>query len=385
MLNFIIWSVTPDIFSIGPLTVRWYGLMFALGFFLGQLILVRIFRAEGKPEQDVDTLTVYMVLATIIGARLGHSLFYQPEIYLKNPIEILKIWEGGLASHGAAIGIIVALFLYSNYDIKLNLGWPLIQSKKHKREGQSMLWILDRIVIVVALAGALIRVGNLMNSEIIGKPADIPFAFMFVESAESAILQDYEDYVQEVEVDKRAGQDTIIDGTVFKPISLLITFKSNTLTDEQINLFASDNLAETLGKRYREVPEHVRLLSAKPPVNVKRNADNTLTASIGAYGVPRHAAQLYEALSTFILFILLLYWWSRKKEHTAEGSLFGFFIVVLFTLRFLYEFLKENQVAFEDQIPLNMGQILSIPMVIVGLLILYRTTRKKSPERHITR
>jgi phosphatidylglycerol:prolipoprotein diacylglycerol transferase len=384
MLDFIIWSVSPEIFDIGALTVRWYGLFFALGFFFGQIILVKIFKVEGRPEQDVDTLTVYMVIATIIGARLGHTMFYQPEIYLRNPIEILKIWEGGLASHGATIGIIAALYLYSNYNIKGNLGWPLLKIKKEKRQGQSFFWILDRIVIVVALAGGLIRLGNLMNSEIIGKPADTPISFLFAESAEAAILNDHVDYVEDVDITKTAGTDTIVDRAVMKPVNLQITFKRNTLTEEQINIFASKNLRETL-RRYSEVPDHIRILSSNPATNVVRNPDNTLTASIAAYGVPRHAAQLYESLSTLALFFLLLFLWRRTKEHTPEGSLFGMFVVVLFTLRFLYEFLKENQVAFEDTIPLNMGQILSIPMVLAGIIVLIKTRKKKDKEQHLTR
>jgi prolipoprotein diacylglyceryl transferase len=163
MLEAITWDISPEIFDTKYFTIRWYGLLFALGFLIGQQILFHIFRKEGKPESDVETLTVYMVIATVIGARLGHVLFYEPAEYLRNPIDILKIWEGGLASHGATIGILFALYLYAR-----------------KKKDQTYLWVVDRIVITVAFAGMLIRLGNLMNSEIYGHETSLPWGFIFV-------------------------------------------------------------------------------------------------------------------------------------------------------------------------------------------------------------
>lgn len=162
IINFIHWNVNPEIISGSFIAVRWYGLLFALSFIVGYFIMFKIFKHENLTQKTLDTLSTYMVIATIIGARLGHVLFYEPASYLKNPLDILKIWEGGLASHGAAIGILLALYMFS------------------KREKKSYHWILDRIVIVVALAGFFIRMGNLMNSEIYGKPSFLPWAFIFV-------------------------------------------------------------------------------------------------------------------------------------------------------------------------------------------------------------
>ncbi|WP_191907004.1 prolipoprotein diacylglyceryl transferase [Adhaeribacter soli] len=267
ILSYITWNVDPEIFSLGPLSIRWYGLLFALGFVLGQRILSKIYVAEGRTEKDVDIITLYMIIGTVLGARLGHCLFYEPEYYLSNPIEILKIWEGGLASHGATVGILLALYLFA------------------RKYQFNYLWVLDRIVIVVALGGALIRLGNLMNSEIIGKVTDVPWAFKFVRNHE------------------------IING-------------------------------------------------------------------VAANLQPRHPAQLYESISTFILFLLTYWLWSKRKALTPNGSIFGFFVVVLFTLRFLYEFLKENQVNKEDYllqtIGMNIGQLLSVPLVIIGIIIWVR-------------
>ncbi|MFC5271489.1 prolipoprotein diacylglyceryl transferase [Adhaeribacter terreus] len=264
ILAYITWDVSPEIFTLGPLTVRWYGLLFALGFVIGQRILSKIYQAEGRTEKDVDIITIYMIVGTVLGARLGHCLFYEPEYYLSNPIEILKIWEGGLASHGATVGILLSLYLFAR-KFKLNY-----------------LWVLDRIVIVVALGGALIRLGNLMNSEIIGKVSYVPWAFKFVQNNE------------------------IING-------------------------------------------------------------------VAANLQPRHPAQLYESISTFLLFLFTYWLWSKRKALTPNGTIFGLFVVILFTLRFLYEFLKENQVDTEDYllqtIGMNIGQLLSIPLVIIGIII----------------
>ncbi|OKL39390.1 prolipoprotein diacylglyceryl transferase [Pontibacter flavimaris] len=264
LLNYITWNVDPEIFHIGPLSIRWYGLLFALGFIIGQRILTKIYVAEGRTEGDVDVITIYMIIGTVVGARLGHTLFYSPEYYLSNPIEILKIWEGGLASHGATIGILLALWLFS---------------RKYKFD---YMWVLDRIVIVVALGGALIRLGNLMNSEIFGHPTNLPWGFIFLRQNEYS-------------------------------------------------------------------------------------------------HVPRHPTQLYESLSVFLLFVLLYWLWKKYKEALPKGLLFGIFVTALFTFRFLVEFLKENQVEKEASMALNIGQLLSIPLIIIGLFILFKVWQNPKP------
>lgn len=265
ILSAIIWNQSPDIFSVdipvlGTLTIRWYGLLFASAFLVGQYIMFRIFKAEGRPEADVEAMTLYLIVSTLIGARLGHCLFYQPDYYLAHPLDIFKVWEGGLASHGTTIGVLFGIYIYSR-----------------SRPSLSYLGVLDRVVIVTALAGAFIRMGNLFNSEIIGKPTDMPWAFVFT------------------------------------------------------------RLNEDFG---------------------------------------RHPAQLYEAISCVLLFLFLFALWNKTKEKTPEGRLFGIFVVVLFGLRIVYEFLKENQVDFENGLPLNMGQILSIPMVLIGIGVIIRSFRK---------
>ena len=273
MLDFITWTANP-IVSGNPVTIRWYGLMFVIGFYLGYLIMARIFRHEGAPEKWLGSLLVYVVVATIVGARLGHVFFYAWDYYSQHPIEILYTWEGGLASHGGTIGIMIAIILFSIFVTK-----------------KSPFWTFDRLVIPIALVGALIRIGNLMNHEIYGHPTDLPWGFRFI---------------------------TNIHGWI--------------------------NGAE--------------------PV----------------FSQPSHPTQLYEAGCYLALFALLMWMYWKKNAEKRPGLLFGVFFVVLFTCRFLIEFVKNPQEEFEIDMMLNMGQWLSIPFILMGIgFIIYALIRPAVP------
>jgi prolipoprotein diacylglyceryl transferase len=271
MISYIIWDIDPRIFA-GLDFLRWYGFCWAIGMILGYQVLLKIYKHEGLSQPDLDKLTIYVVLGAIIGARLGHILFYDPIYYLNNPIEILPvrikptfqfIGLAGLASHGGVLGALFALYLYS---------------KKYKKD---FLWTLDKLTIAGSLLGGFIRLGNLMNSEIIGIPAQVPWAFVFIR------------------VDK----------------------------------------------------------------------------------VPRHPAQLYEALFYLAIFLILFLLWKSRKVHNHKGFLFGLGFSLIFTQRFLIEFLKENQVAFEKNLLLNMGQTLSLPLIFIGILIMVWSFKKLAKER----
>lgn len=264
LISFITWNLDPDILKI-PGTdwpVRWYGLMWAVGLIISQQVMYYIFKDEDKPVKDVDTLTLYILIATLLGARLGHFLFYDPSVFITDPLEIILPPYSGLASHGAAAGILIGLYFFCR---KMNYNY---------------LWMVDRLVIVVCITGGFIRLGNFLNSEILGKPTDVPWAVIF----------------------------------------------------EQV--------------------------------------DN----------IPRHPAQLYEAIYCFMLFALLFYIWKQKRNTVGNGFIFGVFLVVLWSLRFVDEFFKEVQEPFEQDLSLNMGQILSIPLVLAGIIILIRTRRKRSEQ-----
>jgi phosphatidylglycerol:prolipoprotein diacylglycerol transferase len=249
-LLIIPWDVNPEIFRIGSFAVRWYGLLFASSFLFGYIIMNRIFKNENLGEAVLDRLTIYMAIGVVGGARLGHCLFYEPSYYLSHPLEIIKIWHGGLASHGAAIGILIAIWLFA------------------RKEKKDYLWALDRVAIVVALSGFFIRMGNLMNSEIYGVETTLPWGFVFLRNHEVA---------------------------------------------------------------------------------------------------PKHPTQIYEGIAYLAIFVLLytIYW--RKKGEHIQGLLISLICILIFTARFFIEFVKEDQVAFEATMKMNMGQLLSIPFVLLGL------------------
>lgn len=167
MLSFITWDVSPVIFKLGFFTLRWYSLAFMVGFLVGYEIVARMFRHEGAPERWLGLLLIWTVAGTIVGARLGHVFFYEWDLFSQNPIKILYVWEGGLASHGGAIGVILGVILFS-----------IVTTKR------SPLWTFDRLVVPIALVGGLIRLGNLMNSEIFGHATTLPWGFRFVNSPE---------------------------------------------------------------------------------------------------------------------------------------------------------------------------------------------------------
>ncbi len=168
MLDIIYWNADPVIFSLGPVAVRWYGLAFAIGFIAGYSIVARMFKHEGAPEKWLGILLMYLMAGTVVGARLGHVFFYEWGYYSQHPGDIFKIWEGGLASHGGTIALIIALFIFS---------WCV--SKKPAS------WVFDKVVIPIAFVGGLIRLGNLMNSEIYGAYTDLPWGFVFLRNGET--------------------------------------------------------------------------------------------------------------------------------------------------------------------------------------------------------
>jgi len=260
ILSFIHWNVSPEIFSLGPLHVRWYGLMFAIGFLFGYQHVEKMFKHESLELKWLESLFIYIVVATILGARLGHVLFYGWDYYSQHPIEILYVWQGGLASHGGTLGILIALIIWSKKISKRNV-----------------LWVLDRVVVPTALVAALIRFGNLMNSEIYGHQTDLPWGFIF-----------------------------------------------------------------------------------------ERNHET----------VAKHPTQIYEMLSYMITFGVMLYMYWKTKAKDYQGLIFGAFITMIFGARFFIEFIKEEQEAFEKGMALNMGQILSIPFVVAGIILIVLAVKK---------
>lgn len=266
------WNVDPVIFNIGSFGLRWYSLGFLVAFLLGYYIIERMFKQENVREDYLGSLFLYIFLAILIGARLGHCLFYEPDYFLTSEHWVEIVWPfqngrftgfQGLASHGAAIGILVGLWLYQ------------------RKYGLNLWWFLDRLVVVVALGGAFVRLGNLFNSEIYGVETSLPWGFVF-----------------------------------------------------------------------------------------ERNGET----------VPKHPTQLYESLSYFLIFGVSIWYYIRKKGQFKTGTIFGWWLVALFGVRLLIEFVKNDQVDFEAGMALNMGQLLSLPFIIGGFTIAWLAYKGKLPQ-----
>jgi len=369
MLAYIIWNVAPYLAEIGNFELHWYSILFAAGFYFSFRIMTSIYKSEGRKESDVEKLSIYMFLATLIGARLGHCIFYDWAYFQHHILEMFLPVEfepefqftgfRGLASHGAAFGIIFAVWLYS---------------RKHKDQG--FLYVLDRIVIVVALAGACIRMGNLMNSEIIGKPADSVTSFVFTYPTKDRLISTFgENTIQDVTF-KQLGKDSVNMG-------LPITKMKMTLKTKRIDsaaAFVNYAVANAI-TRDPNYSEHIAIPLDKPIfISSRINDSKHQEIDVLVYGIPRYPAQLFEAISCVLLFLLLYCIYKKYGKDTPEGLLFGLFVIILFSLRFVYENFKENQVEFEDRMEWNMGQILSIPLVLAGIFVLIRSFKLKAKK-----
>jgi prolipoprotein diacylglyceryltransferase len=360
LLSFIVWDPSPTIFE-GVDRFRWYGLLFALGFIISQQIMVYFFKKEGKNPGLVDQLTIYMVLATIVGARLGHVLFYEPEKYLGNPLNILKIWEGGLASHGAAISIPIALWLYCK-----------------RNQGLRYLWVVDRIVIVVALTGVLIRMGNLMNSEIGGKDTNSDTGIVYARDTEE-ILSTLRVPIESIEAYKPTDRESEINGTGIVPVNFDVVITKGNYTKESLESILSQDIKYALTQFNSSKEFLAEPLNTPLQIEVKEQATNYLV-TVKTLGRVKYPTQIFEASGYFLIFLLLFSLWMKYKSKLPDGLLFGLFFILVFGTRFFWEFFKEVQVDFEQSMQLNMGQLLSIPLVTIGLVMVIRALKKGSPK-----
>jgi prolipoprotein diacylglyceryl transferase len=332
MLSFITWDVDPEAFSLFGREIRWYGILWASAVLLTSLIVQKMYKSEKLPEKWFDSLFVYVVVSLIIGARLGHCLFYDPAGYLSRPLEMLKIWEGGLASHGGAIGMTIGVCLYSLKIANEKINWkyagvfsatglilgitvnfvaPVLTLKAGEAGFMGLLiglciamiystrkttiQTLDRLVVGVALGAASIRMGNLMNSEIYGGPTTLPWGFNFI--------------------------------------------RDNPRWHEPLNIGGSGEL-------------------------------------------PCHPTQIYEALIYLIVFAAGMYMFYKTNAKAKRGLILGISLTGIFLSRFLIEFIKNNQASFEvDMITnygMNMGQLLSLPFILWGIWLIWNALKGKA-------
>ncbi|MEX2595151.1 MAG: prolipoprotein diacylglyceryl transferase [Anditalea sp.] len=361
ILDYVVWSPNPAVFP-GFERLRWYSLFFALGFIIAQQIMFYIFKKEGHDERLVDKLTIYMVISTILGARLGHVLFYEPERYLSNPIDILKVWEGGLASHGAAIAILFALWLYVR-----------------KVPTQNYLWVVDRIVIVVAMVGALIRFGNLMNSEIGGKPTGTDSGFVFARDAEE-IMSTLKLPIESIEAYQPVDRKEELTGNGRVPVNFDIEIAKGGYEENDLRTALETDVKYVL-TQFRSSQKYLAEDPDTPLDYTLTDKGDFYVATVRTFGITKHPTQIYESLSYFFIFLFLWAGWTKYKEQLPDGLYLGIFLVSVFGMRFYWEFFKENQVDFEENLTFNMGQSLSIPLVIAGIaLIIYALKNGIKPK-----
>lgn len=354
MLDYVLWDVSPVIITVGKISIRWYSLLISSGFLVGFLIIRRIFEKEGVAEKDFSKFIQYLFFSTVIGLRLGHCLFYDPVYYLTHPLEILKVWEGGLASHGAALGIAIGLFFYV---------------RKYKK---SFVWILDRVIIIVCIIGAMVRVGNLMNSEIIGSPTDSKKAFLFVNSIDKYLVKKNSAIFEDSRLQK-TGIDTVVDGITYTKLKLEIDFHKQ--YDER---YIKQNMSTVFPKillSRKSMAANLKLFS-DPEILVKTRKGGR-TAELFVWAIPRFPSQLFEAIFYAMLFVIYLSVYRRKNRVITSGVFFSSFLIVLFVFRFLIEFIKKEQVDFESSMFFNMGQLLSIPFIIAGIILLVISLKNK--------
>jgi prolipoprotein diacylglyceryl transferase len=258
-MQHFIWSADPVALSFGPFHIFWYGILFATAIISGLEFMKWAFYLEHKDKSLIEPLFIYAVVGIVVGARLGHCFFYDPQYYLSHPLKIFAVWEGGLASHGGGLGVILALYL---------------GAKRYKID---FLWLIDRLAIVTALFGFFVRMGNFMNSEIVGKPTESSF------------------------------------GIIFSKIDPLV----------------------------------------------------------------RHPTQLYEAFAYLAIFVLLFTLYRYKRNDVKVGFFLGLFLVLVFSARFMIEFVKERQAAYLLDLGLTTGQLLSIPFFIAGVFLFIWSLKKR--------
>lgn len=374
MINYIIWNTNPTLFSVGPFVLRWYAVLFILGFILCRLVLLRIYKLEGKPTADVETISKYIFIAVIIGARLGYVIFYEPELIVSKPLEIFLPIEfkptfhfagiDKLSSHGAFFGILFVLWIYS----------------RKGKPGQNFLQILDRVSIVFALAAIFVGLGNFFNAEITGKPTASKLGVVFarpvtqgMEKIPCCIMRNPggKNPLEFVTAKKTDGPAP--DTTGRSAMILYLFFKAGA-TEQLVNEFLMGDVKTYLFDRSELVyepgtePLHYTIFTEK----------DTYTARVRTLGIARHPVQLYESICCTLLFAFLFRMWNKHKLSTPSGRITGYFLTFFGSMLFGIAYLKENQVPVTEEIPLSVGQLLSIFLIVIGAVVLVYSYKKKS-------
>lgn len=364
MLSYIIWDANPFFVLGESYHIRYYGLMYVLAYVVGYLILRPMFRKDKATSHLLFPMIWIIVGGELIGARLGHCFFYDSAYYLKHPLEIIQYWKGGVASHGVVIGVLAGLIVFSRYVAKKPLSWST-----------------DRVVIVLALASPLIRIGNLYNSEIYGKPTDCKHGFVYVRDTElgkSVYTGGLHEWVEDLTFQKLPEEN---EGNA-KAKPLLITLKLNSKVSDKIEVqhLVNSSIIPLLSYKVDAGGRESNVFlpdGAGNEINIMQGPKG-FEVLVKALAIPKHPTQVYEAFLYFSLFLLLLYLYVRKGAFAKPGLLTGVFLFYLFFSRFMIEFFKQNQVAAEQSMRVNIGQLLSIPCIVAGLILVYLSMTGKT-------
>ena len=370
LLNFYLWSFVwhpdPFLFENDFFSLRWYSSLFVLGFIVGRYIVVRSYRLENGYDLTVDMQMLYMVAGTLIGSRMGHVIFYEPEILKTNFFKLFYFWESGLASHGAAIGILLGMAIYS-YQIKIS-GFS-IKFIDRRRRNYNYYQVMDRMVIAIALGCAFIRIGNFFNSEIIGKPTESNYGVVFTQPIEKKIKSQLP-FVRNVNF-TTSGKNYELG----KPIlQTSIVFENNLYMEDRIRKSVEKRLKYILPNKISSYTNVINPYQGSLNYSFHRTEDQ-FELRFKSVGVNRHPAQIYEASNYFILGVLLFLIWNKHRSRLRPGSLLGLFFLIAFSSRFIIEGFKENQVNFESYLYLNMGQLLSVPMFLLGFYFFFSSKK----------
>lgn len=378
MLNFIIWNGSPIVFSIGPFVLRWYILLFILGFFVARFLLAHIYKKEGKPSSDLEALTIYILIAAVIGVRLGYVLFYEPNTILTKPLEIFLPFQfqpsfrftgiERLSGYGGVLAVMAVIWLYSRK------GNPV----------QNYLQVLDRALIAIALTAVFIGIGNFFNSEITGKPTNSKSGVVFVRPVTDGLLKlpccimrnpGGVNPLQDVQVKpdsalqpKVAGHSAVLLYLFYKPGATEQLVKEFLIGDVKTFLYDNSQYMYESG----EEPLHYTIFQESADV---------FTGRVRTTGIARHPVQLYEAACYLLLFITMFVIWNKGKGLTPGGRISGIFLIFFAVFNFILGFLKEPQALFESTMALSMGQIISIVMLIVGLVVLRVSFQKTAGKK----
>ena len=387
MCSYLIWNPNEVLLQFGIFKVRWYSLMIITAFVCGRQFMKYFFKKEGRPAGDVKALSLYVLIGCLVGARLGEVFFYRFSYYWQHPLEAILqvafsptvhlVGYQGLSYHGALVGGILGTLFYAYYQVTLRLRPLKLSITKRRKHNQSFLWLLTPVAFGV-LMGLFVRIGNFINSEIIGTPTYNKQGVLFASAIVKGLQNMYSD-IQQVAIIKDKTALPHPDHH-YQPIVIKCIFLAG-VDKEEITHFVNNNVVSSF--RYRQsMRQHVYLpADATLEYVIDKHGHDQYTAHIKAFGIPRHPVQLYEAFAYILILGALIAWWRRKGPQLRDGMLAGVAMILSYTARFFLEFFKDPfNVVLHGAMPITMGHILSLVTVVGGaalVIVSYCVDKRK--------